>query len=81
MSIIHMRNDTGRRCGSFVRYEYGADLFGFFYLDVVQGRKHRVRRVRQLLFDNPRDFICVLDRDLDRRDNLNYVAIAAAGKS
>lgn len=73
MSVIHLKNCTGRRSGSFVRYEYGADLFGYFYLDVVHGRKHCVRRVRQMLFDNPRDFICMLDQDLDRRDNLNYV--------
>lgn len=73
MSTILLKNTTGRRSGSYVRYEYGEDLFGYLYLDVSRSRRHRGQRVRSLVFDNPRDFLYILDRDLDRRDALNYI--------
>ncbi len=73
MSTILLKNTTGRLRGNYVRYEYGEDLFGYLFLDISRSRKHRARRIRSLLFDNPRDFICVLDQDLDRRENRNYV--------
>lgn len=73
MSQILLKNTTGKRSGFYIRYEYGHDLFGYLYLDVVRSRKHRARRIRSMLFDDPRDFICTLDRELDFRENLNYV--------
>ncbi|MCB1308572.1 MAG: hypothetical protein KDK30_10345 [Leptospiraceae bacterium] len=72
MSTITMKNMTGRRSGSYIRYEYGEDLFGFLYLDVIRLRKHRSRMVRSMLFDNPRDFICMLDLDISRKESLHY---------
>jgi hypothetical protein len=71
--MITLRNTTGKRAGARIRYEYGHDLFGYLYLDVVRSRKHRAERLRTMLFDNPRDFICTLDRDLDFREALNYI--------
>ncbi len=71
--MILLKNSTGKLSGYFVRYEYGEDLFGFIYLDVVRGKKHRARKVRSMLFDDAREFIFTLDIDLDRRESLNYV--------
>ncbi len=71
--MILLKNTTGRRSGRFVRYEYGEDLFGWFYLDVVSGQKHRAKTVRKMLFSSPRDFVCTLDLELDRRESLDYV--------
>lgn len=72
MSQILLKNSTGKRSGSYIRYEYGQDLFGYMYLDVVRSRAHRANLVRRMLFDNPRDFICTLDDDLYRKETLNY---------
>lgn len=71
--MILLKNTTGRRSGTFVRYEYGQDLFGYLYLDVSRARKHRGERVRRQVFTNPRDFICALDIELDARESRNYV--------
>lgn len=76
VSTILLKNSTGKRTGHYVRYEYGEDLFGYLYLDVSRARKHRGKKIRSLIFDNPRDFICTLDRDLYLRENLNYVRSA-----
>jgi len=70
---ILLKNTTGSRSGSYLRYEYGEDLFGYIYLDVVRQRKHRFRLVRSLVFKSTRDFICTLDVDLYNKENLNYV--------
>ncbi|MCB1327300.1 MAG: hypothetical protein H7A21_19510 [Spirochaetales bacterium] len=73
--MILLRNRTGPRTGAQIRYEYGSDLFGYWYLDIVRTRKHRATSVRRLVFDNPRDFICLLDLDLDRKETLNYFPV------
>lgn len=56
-----------------MRYEFGQDLFGYLYLDVIRARKHRGKRVRSQLFTSPRDFICTLDIELDARESRNYI--------
>ncbi len=68
-----LKNTTGRKSGTFVRYEYGQDLFGYLYLDVIRARKHRGERIRCQLFNNTRDFVCALDIELDARESRNYV--------
>ncbi|MBI3396798.1 MAG: hypothetical protein HY042_13250 [Spirochaetia bacterium] len=76
--MILLKNTTGRRSGRYVRYEYGEDLFGRYYIDVVRGRKHRARMIRSLLFESPRDFVCALDLELYRNESLDYVHEAYA---
>ena len=72
MGQIQLKNDTGDRTGSYVRYEFGEDLFGYYYLDIMRGRLHRAHFLRRCLFHDSREFICTLDRDLDFREALNY---------
>ena len=54
-------------------YEYGEDLFGYLYLDIVRGKKHRARKLKSMLFRDPREFIVTLDLELYRKENLNYL--------
>lgn len=56
-----------------MRYEYGQDLFGYIYLDVVSGKKHRAKRLRSLIFQTQQDFLHTLDIDLYHKENLDYV--------
>ena len=72
MAIL-LKNETGRRRGEYLRYEYGKDLFGHFYLDILKSKKHRSHRVQSLLFQDGKDFIQTLDMDLLRREGQNYV--------
>ncbi len=73
-----MKNTTGKRQGRFVRYEYGEDLFGYLFLDVVSGKRDQARRVRTHLFSDVRHLIYTLDVEIDRRENLNYIPLAAS---
>ncbi|MCB1173360.1 MAG: hypothetical protein KDK39_07345 [Leptospiraceae bacterium] len=72
MGQIILKNQTGHKRGNFVHYYYGQDLFGYLYLDVVRRKQHRASVIKQMLFDNPRDFVCTLDLELDRRENHHY---------
>lgn len=72
---IHLRNTTGKRSGSFIRYEYGEDLFGYMYLDVIRGKKHRAAKVWTALFNNKIEFLITLDLELERKENLNYTHV------
>ena len=73
MGEIWLKNSTGRRSGSYVRYEFGEDLFGFLYLRVARGRKHTEALVRDQVFEHQLDFLFTLDDQLDRHETLNYV--------
>lgn len=73
MSAIYLKNQTGKRSGKYVRFEYGEDLFGFLFLDVVRGKKHVARRTRTHIFTKVRDFVCFLDMELERNESLNYI--------
>ena len=72
LGSIYLKNTTGKRSGSYVRMDYGEDLFGFYYLDITHGRKDQARLNRTLLFREPKDFICTLDKELYNKENLNY---------
>ena len=69
---IYFKNTTGKRSGSYVRIEYGEDLFGFLYLDVTHGRKHKAKLKRTMVFNDTRDFICTLDWEIYKKETLNY---------
>lgn len=73
MSTIFLKNNTGKMAGRYIRYEFGEDLFGYLYLDVISGRKHRARKNRSFVFDDAREFIYVLDEELFRKECLHYV--------
>ncbi len=73
--MIILKNETGRRRGNYIRYEYGNDLFGFIYLDVVRSRKHRSTILARHIFADEKDFILTLDVDLERRDSLDYLPV------
>ena len=73
MGQILLKNETGDRSGRYVRYDFGEDLFGYYFIDIVGGRRHRARLLQRHLFASSRDFVCALDRDLDFREGLHYV--------
>ncbi len=75
MSAITLENTTGKRSGRVVCYEYGEDLFGYLFLDIYSGKKHKTRRVNSRLFQRVRDLIIYLDDDLYRKEILNYLPI------
>ena len=72
MSQIILQNNTGKTSGFFIHYNYGQDLFGYLYLDVVRQKKHRAKLIKRMCFDNPKDFICTLDLDLYRKESRHY---------
>ena len=55
-----------------MRYEFGEDLFGYYYIDIVRGRKNIAKAVKSIIFENSLEFIFTLDKELDKRDSLNY---------
>lgn len=73
MNTIVMKNTTGKRSGNIVRFEFGRDLFGYIFLDVIRGKQHRTRLVRSMLFDDPGDFMRVLDTEVCRGEDLDYL--------
>lgn len=75
MSAIYLKNTTGLRTGHFVRYEYGEDLFGHIFLDIVKGRKHRAKLTRSIIFDDPAAFIRTLDLEICRSEDRNYLSV------
>jgi len=72
MSIIHLQNTTGKRRGRWIRYEFGEDLFGFFYYDVFSGQQLKSRHLKTRIFADPRDFLCSLDVELYHNENRNF---------
>ena len=72
MTIL-LKNETGRKRGNYVRYEYGEDLFGYLYLDIIRSKKHCAWPVKSCLFEDKRDLILALDIDLGRRETLDYL--------
>lgn len=72
MSHIILKNKTGKLTGSYIHYNYGHDLFGYMYLDVVRQKKHTGRLIKRMHFDNPKDFICSLDLDMYNKENRHY---------
>lgn len=73
--MIVLRNDTGRKRGNYIRYEYGKDLFGHMYLDIIRSKKHRAQTLEKHVFQEPHEFVLTLDVDLDRRESLHYYPI------
>lgn len=73
MNTIVMKNSTGKRSGNVVRFEFGHDLFGYIFLDVIRGKRHRNRLIRSMIFDDPGDFIRVLDLEVCKREDLDYI--------
>lgn len=73
MSTIFLKNTTGNRSGNFIRYEYGTDLFGYFFLDVYHGKKHVSKKIRTDVFRDAADFIRTLDFEICRKEDLNYL--------
>lgn len=72
MNIIWLKNTTGKRNGRWKRYEYGEDLFGYYFYDVYTGRSS-TRRLKTRVFADPASFICSLDIELYNSENRNYV--------
>lgn len=73
MSMIRLTNSTGKRRGRWIRYEFGEDLFGFYFYDVFSGRSLNSRRLKTRVFVDPAEFICSLDVELYNSENRNYV--------
>ncbi|MCE9501635.1 MAG: hypothetical protein K8R21_14215 [Leptospira sp.] len=68
---IRLINNTGKRHGRFVGYEYGTDLFGFIYLDKIKGRE-RGRITDQWILNDFGSLIKVLDLEIYKREVENY---------
>jgi hypothetical protein len=73
MNVIHLSNTTGKRRGRWIRYEFGEDLFGFYYYDVYSGRSQSSRRLKTRIFADPAAFLCSLDIELYNSENRDYV--------
>lgn len=72
MGVINLKNITGKRSGTYVRYEFGEDLFGYYYIDIVRGKKNIPKTIKSVVFENSLEFIFTLDKELGKRDSLNY---------
>ncbi len=75
MSAIFLKNTTGLRSGNYVRFEYGEDLFGHIFLDIVKGHGHSGKLARSLVFDDPASFIRTLDLEICRSEDRNYLPV------
>lgn len=73
MNTILLKNTTGKRYGRYIRYEFGEDLFGYIFLDVYSGKKHRAKKLRSHLFANARDFLRTLDTDIGKKEDLDFI--------
>lgn len=73
MSVIHLNNSTGKRSGRWIRYEFGEDLFGFYFYDVFTGKDSQGRRLKTRVFSDPTDFVCSLDIELYNSENRDFV--------
>ena len=74
MNIL-LKNEFGRANGNYIVYEYGQDLFGYYYLDIVRSKKHCAEKIESHLFEKPSEFICILDEHLYRRERLHYFPV------
>ncbi len=66
-----MINQTGKRNGRFIAYEYGEDLFGRLYLDKFSGRD-KGRLTDKWRLNDLGALIRVLDTEISRREEENY---------
>ncbi len=80
MNIL-LKNEFGRANGNYIGYEYGQDLFGYYYLDIVRSKKHCSEKIESHLFEKPSELICILDDHLYRRERLNYFPVNLAKNS
>ena len=59
----------------YVRYEYGEDLFGDMYLDIVQSKRELCRQIIKYNFKKKTHFIQFLDYDLLNKESHHYTII------
>jgi hypothetical protein len=71
--MIFLKNQTGRSAGKYFCFEYGQDLFGFYFLDIIHGAKHKSQRVKKELFRRPQDLICAMDIEIEVKERYNYL--------
>lgn len=68
---IRLINNTGKRQGRFVGYDYGTDLFGYVYLDKIKGRE-KGKLVDSWIMKDYISLIKVLDLEIYKRETENY---------
>ncbi len=74
---IKLVNNTGKKEGRFVTYEYGTDLFGYIYLDKFKG-KERGKLVDRWILNDLGSLVRTLDLEIYRREVENYENVNAA---
>ncbi|XDD50161.1 hypothetical protein AB3N59_17675 [Leptospira sp. WS92.C1] len=68
---IRLINNTGKRTGRFVAYEYGTDLFGYVYVDKIKG-KEKGKLVSQWVMPDLGSLVRLLDFEIYKRENEHY---------
>ncbi|MBE7412986.1 MAG: hypothetical protein L6Q54_03850 [Leptospiraceae bacterium] len=68
---IRLINNTGKRQGRFVAYDYGTDLFGYIYLDKIKGRD-KGKLVDSWVMEDYISLIKLLDLEIYKRETENY---------
>jgi hypothetical protein len=68
---IRMVNQSGRREGRFVEYDYGQDLFGYIYLEKFKG-KDRGKLTDRWILNDLASLIKTLDLEIYKREVENY---------
>lgn len=70
--IIRMVNLTGENYGKEVIYEYGEDLFGYYYLNKIKSVKEKRKVVNRWIMKDVASLIRALDLELYKLENENY---------
>ncbi|ASV12996.1 MULTISPECIES: hypothetical protein [Leptospira] len=73
---IRLINNTGKRVGRFVTYEYGTDLFGYVYVDKIKG-KERGKLVSRWIMPDLGSLVRLLDFEIYKRENEHYENISS----
>lgn len=70
--MIRMVNLTGSNYGKEVVYEYGEDLFGYYYLNKIKSVKEKKRIVNRWILKDLAALIRTLDLELYKLEQGNY---------
>ena len=73
---IQLVNQTGKRRGRFVKYQYGTDLFGYVYLDKIKGRE-KGKLVDSWVMEDLGSLVRLLDLEIYKREVENYELAAS----
>ncbi|MCX7999375.1 MAG: hypothetical protein N3A69_10575 [Leptospiraceae bacterium] len=70
--IVRMVNLTGSQYGREIVYEYGEDLFGYYYLNKIKSVKEKRKIVNRWVMKDLATLIRTLDLELYKLEQNNY---------